>query len=249
VDEREWLTSTDPQVMLAFLRDRGLLTERKARLFAVACCRRIWPLLIDEESRRAVEVAERHADGLAGQGELESAWMAAAYVADHAEESKAPAAACGATGDEPWIAARDSSVLAAQVAIGNAAGEPAVQRVYSDAQEAVWFGTQEGQRSSATREEQGQADIVRDFFGNPLRPPPLLSPSVLQWNSGTLIRLARAAYEERELPSGHLDQARLVVLADALEEAGADVELVGHLRGPGPHYRGCWCIDLLTGRQ
>jgi hypothetical protein len=35
-----------------------------------------------------------------------------------------------------------------------------------------------------------------------------------------LLALAQAAYDERELPSGHLDQARLAVLADALEEAG-----------------------------
>jgi hypothetical protein len=57
-----------------------------------------------------------------------------------------------------------------------------------------------------------------------------------------------AAYEERELPSGHLNRHRLAVLADALEEAGADAELVGHLRGPGPHVRGCWVVDFLTGR-
>ena len=63
-----------------------------------------------------------------------------------------------------------------------------------------------------------------------------------------MVRLARAAYEERELPSGHLDRARLAVLADALEEAGADAELVEHLRGPGPHWRGCFVLDFLLGR-
>lgn len=45
---REWLSSTDPVAMLRLLRDRGLITERKARLFAVACCRRFWDLLPDE---------------------------------------------------------------------------------------------------------------------------------------------------------------------------------------------------------
>jgi hypothetical protein len=50
---------------------------------------------------------------------------------------------------------------------------------------------------------------------------------------------------ERELPNGHLDGHRLAVLADALEEAGADGELVEHLRGPGPHYRGCHVVDLI----
>jgi hypothetical protein len=36
------------------------------------------------------------------------------------------------------------------------------------------------------------------------------------------------------------------VLADALEEVGgADEALLGHLRGPGPHVRGCWAVDLV----
>jgi hypothetical protein len=50
------------------------------------------------------------------------------------------------------------------------------------------------------------------------------------------------------LPSGHLNHDRLVVLADALEEAGADAFLVEHLRGPGPHVRGCFVVDMLTNR-
>jgi hypothetical protein len=62
-------------------------------------------------------------------------------------------------------------------------------------------------------------------------------------------RLARAAYEERHLPPGRLDAARLAVLADALEEAGcADAGLLDHLRGLGPHVRGCWAVDLAFGR-
>jgi hypothetical protein len=62
-------------------------------------------------------------------------------------------------------------------------------------------------------------------------------------------RLAEAIYEERAMPAGTLDSGQLAVLADALEEVGADAELIGHLREPGPHVRGCWVVDLLTGRQ
>jgi hypothetical protein len=41
---------------------------------------------------------------------------------------------------------------------------------------------------------------------------------------------------------------RAAVLADALEEAGCDdADLLGHLRGPGPHAHGCWALDLLLG--
>jgi hypothetical protein len=36
------------------------------------------------------------------------------------------------------------------------------------------------------------------------------------------------------------------VLADALEEAGcSDADILGHLRGPGPHTRGCCLTDML----
>jgi hypothetical protein len=63
------------------------------------------------------------------------------------------------------------------------------------------------------------------------------------------VALAQAAYDERVLPAGTLDTARLAVLADALEDAGcADADLLGHLRGPGPHVRGCWAVDLLLGK-
>jgi hypothetical protein len=62
--------------------------------------------------------------------------------------------------------------------------------------------------------------------------------------------LAQAAYDERSLPAGTLAPSRLSALADALEEAGcADAGLLGHLRGPGPHARGCWALDLLTWRS
>jgi len=42
----------------------------------------------------------------------------------------------------------------------------------------------------------------------------------------------------------------LPILADALEEAGCDdVDVLAHLRGPGPHARGCWALDLVLGRE
>jgi hypothetical protein len=81
------------------------------------------------------------------------------------------------------------------------------------------------------------------------RPAPAADPSCLARRDGTVPRLAQVAYEERFLLSDRLHRARLAVLADALEEAGcSDAALLDHLRGPGEHVRGCWAIDLLTGR-
>jgi hypothetical protein len=52
------------------------------------------------------------------------------------------------------------------------------------------------------------------------------------------------------LPSGHLDPARLAVLADALEDADCtDEAILAHLRSPGLHVLGCWALDLIRGKE
>ena len=87
MDETEWLASTDPAAMLRHLtrrrigmdaggavveveRTTPLVSARKLRLWACACCRACWPHLTDPCSRAAVEVAEKYADGLATYPEL-----------------------------------------------------------------------------------------------------------------------------------------------------------------------------------
>src|SRR4051812_21857562 len=69
--EDEWLDSTDPTPMLEFL--QGKVSERKLRLFAVACCRRAWHLLPAEDCRQLVDVAEQYADGLTPRKTLRAA--------------------------------------------------------------------------------------------------------------------------------------------------------------------------------
>ena len=59
--DQEWLACTDPKEMLEFL--RGKTSDRKLRLFAVACWRRVWHLLPDTRNRTAVEMAEVFAEG------------------------------------------------------------------------------------------------------------------------------------------------------------------------------------------
>jgi hypothetical protein len=95
-------------------------------------------------------------------------------------------------------------------------------------------------------EKRAQAVVLRDIFGNPFRAV-ALDPT---WRTPAILRLAEAAFEERELPSGLLDPARLALLADALEEEGCTTaELLTHLRSGGEHVRGCWVVDAVLGRE
>lgn len=85
-----------------------------------------------------------------------------------------------------------------------------------------------------------QCDAIRDIF-DPFHnavDPESLTP--------TAVALARAAYERRDPRTGRLEHSRLAVLSDALEECGVgDEPLLAHLRSPGPHYPGCFAVDLI----
>jgi len=71
--------------------------------------------------------------------------------------------------------------------------------------------------------------------GNPFRPVPL-DPS---WLTSTVVTLAAGVYDERAFD-------RLPILTDALQDAGCEIaEVLDHCRGPGPHVRGRWVVDLV----
>jgi hypothetical protein len=221
--EEEWLECCDPGPMMEYLGDR--LTDRKLRLFACAWARRAWRLLGDERSRLAVEVAERFADGLASPSELLLARNAAeqAWVAIPEHTGSRRAMRRSSKG-------RDSEKYAAKVA------QNAADSVLSQAR----------MRHAVTARPKTMsylANALRDLSGpSPLRPVSL-EPAWLAWNGGAVIGLATSIYED-----WCIDQ--LPVLADALEDAGCtDAKILSHLREPGPHFRGCWCVDLCLGRH
>ena len=215
--EAEWLKCTEPEKMLAFVGAKA--SDRKLRLFACACCRRIWHLLADERSRRVIEVAERYADGLVSEDEC-IVCREAAYDAhcDHGPTNNAWTAAAYNTACPPHNFADFAWDCA------------------SNAQQA----------RSSKAEPRSQASLLRDVLSNPFRPVPVAA----KWRTANLVNLAQAVYEEREFPSGQLDNMRLGVLADALEEAGCDnADILSHCRQPGPHVRGCWAVDLALGKE
>jgi hypothetical protein len=283
VSEAEWLASNDPAAMLKHLtrervhaagagtvevdRQPRLVSDRKLRLFAVACCRQVWdcercsgggrvrpnpedyddglytPVVItcpvchgtgrtggltDPRSRRAVEVAERYADGEATTLERSQAFRFAP--------------------DEGW-------------------GGMAVDACQPDAFAAAMDVIQCQSIPPAA-----QAALLRDLVPNPFRPVQY-DPRTFDMHpksTSVIQALARAAYADR-------DWGLLPVLADALEEAGCtEGQVLQHLRGyglcpgcaagkgphdgdyecdggwmdlPGPHARGCWVLDLLLGKE
>jgi hypothetical protein len=233
--ESDWLGSADPRPMLDFLFLRKGATDRQLRLFAVACCRRVWRLLADERSRRAVEAAERFADGALSAKALRAAASAAQAAIDSVQDERRGGMrkagsvyrnAAVMTADAAWRTAEQWRFTSARVAL--------------IAQRSTAFT-----RSALARTLREQAALLRDVLGDPFRPV-ALKPA---WRTPDVRALARAAYEERALPAGTLERPRLAVLADALEEAGcSDKEVLGHLRGPGPHVRGCWALDAILAK-
>jgi hypothetical protein len=236
--EAEWLAADDPRPMLEFLRDRGGASERKLRLFAVACCRRVWDLLTDERSRVAVETAERYAD----------------HLASHADLANAAEGSRGAVHDDSlrdrgrWYAAHATSYAAYDPGLLHSA-PPVYPSVFSfllgvavDAARAADSAQPPPHPTRGAAYRPAQPDLLRDLFGSPFRPAPPLAPAILAWNGGTVPKLAAAIYDERAFD-------RLPVLADALEDAGcADAGILSHCRGGGEHVRGCWVVDLMLGK-
>jgi hypothetical protein len=100
-------------------------------------------------------------------------------------------------------------------------------------------GTHERRARGAARdaEASAQQSLLHD-----LRSPPGLAFDAA-WRTPNVVDCAGVIYENRDFD-------RLPVLAVALEEAGCDrADLLDHLRGLGPHVKGCWTIDLVLGKE
>jgi hypothetical protein len=244
--EAEWLDCTEVKEMIRCLRERG--SDRKFRLFAIACCRRIWKYISDNRSRAAVEFAESYVDeGLARRKGRPAIFRAAKDVCRETERD------VGRTRDSLGYAA---SLLPMNAA--NAALALVQQKAWWAAEFAAGFAAQTTawawlianrptslpgfDPAAMLPEKTQQSKLLRDIFGNPFRPISV-HPACLAWNNGTVSKIAQAIYEERTFD-------RLPVLADALEDAGCDnADLLAHCRSGGEHVRGCWVVDQLLGKN
>jgi hypothetical protein len=211
--EAEWVACADPERMVEYLRFRG--RDRKLRLVACAACRRLWDVMSDERSRRAIEASEQFADNAISYGALDR-------ISGEAEE---------ASEDETTEGRRGVAEYAASYASSPDLGPDLVLEVFRAVADVSETGL--------VAEHAAQARLIREIFGNPLHPASL-EPS---WLTPTVVSLAAGIYDR-------LLVDRLPILADALEDAGCtDPAILDHLRGPGPHVRGCWALDLILGKS
>lgn len=262
--EAEWLASSDPEAMHHFLVNaqtqwktrwqgwisgkRFSVSERKLRLFAVACCLRIMDLIPVEESRECVRAAERFAEGEITQSQLDEAIGRSMQ-------------ACRA---ESWpyrFLHRDVVDAVGRVHRTLPGGRSRTFLAVRQAQAFHWLLQQPGRHDELeeltweldsqvqqafgrviAEEATVQADLLRDIVGNPFRPP-RLDPAWLAWDGGTVARIAGEIYRHRQF-------ADMPVLGDALEDAGCGEPVVlEHCRHSREHTRGCWVLDLLLGKE
>jgi hypothetical protein len=249
--EAEWLAATEPQLMLEFLRKNPVASGvvscdccffqcrqrpvarcplyRKLRLFALECCRRILHLLPNLTCQRVAQELELYLEGIL------PSYARAVEEFDSMRRARFRNFETRDLGD--WTALygavrgywnSDFDVL-----------EPTHLKRWQLAQVVA----SDACRSAGDGEKIAHCHLVRDLFGNPFRPTGEMDPACTRWNGSTVVNLAAAIYQDVTFDS-------LPVLADALADAGcADAELLGHLRGPGPHVRGCWALDLLLEKK
>ncbi len=165
--EDEWRTCADLGRMLDFAVDRA--SERKIRLFGCACCRSLWPLLVDARSRLTVRQAERFADGLIEPHDLDRA-------ADAARQASAELSA-RCTPGSPTLDRDRLRFAAAEMA-----HEIATR---------LWYNIYDFAAESGVLA--GGPDLLRCNLGNPFRPA-AFAPA---WRTTDVRLLARGIYQDR----------------------------------------------------
>jgi hypothetical protein len=233
--EAEWLAANYPYPMLKFL--HAWACDRKIRLFGCACVRRVWHLNRDERLGPILLAVEDFADGLITADEMRPLHLLAADIGDgDDDQSPDPDGPSGSIACELMYASvvplgHPFSYHGPSHRVGHSAAAAAASVASQGA------GLEEFWRMKDVEFER-QTVLVRDIFGNPFRPV-TINPD---WLTSTAIALARGMYESR-------DFSPMPILADALQDAGCDNDdILTHCRGPGPHVRGCWVVDLVLGK-
>jgi hypothetical protein len=235
--EQQWLESADPAAMLDFLMKkerwafvRSKLSSRKLRLFACGCLRPVSQTGC-AAFQRAIEVAERYADGTASRAELKNTYRAAYAVADPRPWW---VRLSDGLADDVWDEPDELSLAVVNVASPNV--RKALQLLLKEALPylSILYNDRIVKEGQVPRY---LCRLLRCVFGNPFGDA-VIDPCCLERSSATVVKLAQAIYDSRRF-------ADMPILADALEEAGCTDDLVAHCRFPNEHIRGCWVLDSI----
>jgi hypothetical protein len=168
--EAEWLACDSAESMLELLR-REEGSDRKYRLFACACCRRVWDAFPDPRNRDLVAAVEDYPDY--GFGDREIYDPAVASSAGEHEHGANPVY---------WVAKYLGRGFYKMSAAASAAVVLSKVLVVADSE------------SDRRAEARALADLLREVFGNPFRPA-AFAP---EWRTDTAVTLARQMYEARD---------------------------------------------------
>ena len=268
MNEEEWLTSRRWLDLWWYLPPERM-SERQKCLFATTACRRIVHRMTDQRSVDAIEVCERIADGACDEPDRARAYRASIDVlGPYGFIPTVPAVNWAAAKAVTWLchedrykvcrAVEEASAVDGYEAVINAGlldpyqppDHSALSRHSGYRNGVVWpddFGAiwqHEVFERAESNVDSIHAAYLRDIIGNPFRPVSL-DP---RWLTSTVVDLARSIYEGFPRQAG--GYVALPILADALMDAGCDDEpVLNHCRGPGPHVRGCWVVDLILGKE
>ena len=226
--EQEWLVCNDPEAMLALLKKREKGSDRKFWLFVVAAWRHSERAL---DLRDVMSSLERRADlghspSTVRHDERDASLRGSSTFADLLLSTSAVIAAelcCVYNPGTDW-----------KLMKLDGRGFP-LERT-SEEEDAAY-------ETAIVTDKGKSAALLRELFGClPFRSL-TTAQGWIAWNGGTIPALATAIYDEQTFD-------RMPILADALEDAGCDNrDILDHCRGPGPHVRGCWVLDLLLGKE
>jgi len=233
--EEEWLASENANEMLECLQcqhnvNRRKIGRRKIRLFGCASCRLLWDVMVDDRSRKAVEFVEMMIEGQATNTDLsvvrEGALQATSQGLLRLNESS----------QLTWHE-RMQRYMATVAAYAITEGVPGSGHAHPAIRSFIGEGDPKA-RHEWLSELRDLSHLLHDIFGNPFRPITLDRA----WLTSTVVQLARGIYDDRAFD-------RMPILAYALQDTGCDsIAILDHCRGPGPHARGCFVVDLLLGK-
>jgi hypothetical protein len=222
--EAEWLISEDPQSMLEHVEP----TQRQLRLLALQCCRLIQsndPLWL-----QCLQFVEDQINwGIVPDNAFE-------FYHSQAQDRVTRQHQLWHTHDpdrvnfEPyghdWQMWEAAAMLTREGFGKSEANDVIVQSCCFEPDSKAWL---EGMIE--------RARVMREIL--PFHPITLSS----SYLTSTVLALAQGIYEEKAFD-------RMPILADALQDAGCDnSDILNHCRGPGPHVRGCFVVDLCLGKK